>query len=514
MDVVVSYADRSVRFGPSASPVSVGRGPGCDVVVDDGWVSRSHLMLRWDGSVWRVEDSSSRGTWVDGRRIREVVVSGPVVVVLGHPSVVLELVPVGSESSDVTVGSAGAGPQDLVGVGSAAAAAGGGVGDGAVGGGDGGSAAGRGGGRWWLAGLGVVVVLGLVGGLVVWSPWSSGGGDGGVAADDPGEDSFGVDVAVPTPVEFEEVIPELDEAVAEAEAEAEGGSGSVDPVVVAKAKVDAVVATAERAGLSVIAPASPLGAGLYGGSGVNACDVVGLKGFLAGDPVKAEAFARVQGIEVSEIGSFVDGLTAGFLLADTKVVNHGFKGGKEKPVEAVLKAGNAVLVDDQGVPRVRCKCGNPLKAAGVELDGKIVDPRVFADEVINARVGKTSYSDPSDALDKPNDNEVSLGTATAPCEFYIELGFVDNILVNGQGDDLRVIEVGAVEPTDVFVDQDGSWVKVGQIGGGDRSIDLSPAVPDGFETRAVRLCDVDDVDTSGSPGADIDAVATLNWRAP
>ncbi|GAP52775.1 serine/threonine protein kinase [Streptomyces azureus] len=49
------------------------------------------------------------------------------------------------------------------------------------------------------------------------------------------------------------------------------------------------------------------------------------------------------------------------LRADTGVTNHGFRAGRAAVLQAVLQAGTAVLVDDRGVPRVRCACGNPLR---------------------------------------------------------------------------------------------------------------------------------------------------------
>ena len=48
------------------------------------------------------------------------------------------------------------------------------------------------------------------------------------------------------------------------------------------------------------------------------------------------------------------------LREDTRVTNHGFLNGQANRFDAVLEAGTAVLVDDRGVPRVRCACGNPL----------------------------------------------------------------------------------------------------------------------------------------------------------
>ncbi len=49
------------------------------------------------------------------------------------------------------------------------------------------------------------------------------------------------------------------------------------------------------------------------------------------------------------------------LRADTRVTNHGFRAGRAGAYQSVLQAGTAVLVDDRGVPRVRCACGNPLR---------------------------------------------------------------------------------------------------------------------------------------------------------
>lgn len=47
--------------------VRLGRGPDNDLVVDDGTLSRSHLLLRFGADVWTVEDlHSSNGTRVDG----------------------------------------------------------------------------------------------------------------------------------------------------------------------------------------------------------------------------------------------------------------------------------------------------------------------------------------------------------------------------------------------------------------------------------------------------------------
>ncbi len=103
--------------------------------------------------------------------------------------------------------------------------------------------------------------------------------------------------------------------------------------------------------------------GLYGGSRERAsCDVDRLVSFLEGEANrdKAEAFASVLGIDVDEIESFVSDLTPVVLGEDTAVTNHGFSEGEAMPRRSVLQRGTAVLVDDEGVPRVKCYCGNPL----------------------------------------------------------------------------------------------------------------------------------------------------------
>lgn len=108
-------------------------------------------------------------------------------------------------------------------------------------------------------------------------------------------------------------------------------------------------------------------AGLYGGTlKTSQCDKAQLVSFLAANPDKAKAWAQVQGISVEQIAPFVNKLTSVVLRSDTMVVNHGFANGKATTFTSVLQAGTAVLVNDQGLPVVKCYCGNPLTAAPVD----------------------------------------------------------------------------------------------------------------------------------------------------
>ncbi|MFF4559780.1 DUF6777 domain-containing protein [Streptomyces sp. NPDC001435] len=102
--------------------------------------------------------------------------------------------------------------------------------------------------------------------------------------------------------------------------------------------------------------------GLYGGTArVGSCDVERQIGYLAADPARGSAFARAEGITRTAVPGYLRGLTPVVLRADTRVTNHGYRDGQAAGFQSVLQAGTAVLVDDRGVPRVRCACGNPLK---------------------------------------------------------------------------------------------------------------------------------------------------------
>ncbi|MFI8228277.1 DUF6777 domain-containing protein [Streptomyces sp. NPDC085900] len=104
--------------------------------------------------------------------------------------------------------------------------------------------------------------------------------------------------------------------------------------------------------------------GLYGGTReTSVCDVAKLKAFLT-DPAnhrKARAWAAALDITTDRIPGYLDGLTPVLLRHDTLVRNHDYKKGKATPFDSLLQAGIAVLVDEQGLPAVKCSCGNPLR---------------------------------------------------------------------------------------------------------------------------------------------------------
>jgi hypothetical protein len=183
-------------------------------------------------------------------------------------------------------------------------------------------------GRQWAA-IGVAAVAAVVLIVVLMS-----GGGGGEKSEAVPREVMLVSAAAPGPDPF---TPPVDPA---------------DPVEAA-----AVVGAQPVSG---VAPAA--GAPLYGGSGDNrVCDVEALARFLEQNPAKARAWADVLGISADSVGYYVrTSLWPSVLLYDTRVTNHGFANGRATPLQAVLQAGTAVLVDFTGQPRVKCKCGNPL----------------------------------------------------------------------------------------------------------------------------------------------------------
>ncbi len=117
------------------------------------------------------------------------------------------------------------------------------------------------------------------------------------------------------------------------------------------------VATAVRSG--AVEATQP---GLYGAKrGQAACDSSQLVDELNADPALREAFAVKLAVATTDLGKSVGVMASVVLRSDTLVIDHLFVGGKAVGQAAVLEAGTPVLVDQFGVPRVRCTSGSPLQ---------------------------------------------------------------------------------------------------------------------------------------------------------
>jgi hypothetical protein len=101
--------------------------------------------------------------------------------------------------------------------------------------------------------------------------------------------------------------------------------------------------------------------GLYAGAqGEPSCDREALDRALRQDGAKRGAWASAEGIAASDVSEYLQRLTSGVLIEDTRVTNHTYRDGSATEVQSVLQAGTAVLIDRRGVPRVRCASGSPL----------------------------------------------------------------------------------------------------------------------------------------------------------
>jgi hypothetical protein len=105
------------------------------------------------------------------------------------------------------------------------------------------------------------------------------------------------------------------------------------------------------------------GEGSFGGTGSNfVCDRERLIGFLDEQQDRLKAWARVEAIEPNSeaVGTYIRALKPATLLEPTRVTNHKFVNGRAVASQAMLAEGTAVLIDENGSIRVRCRTGSPL----------------------------------------------------------------------------------------------------------------------------------------------------------
>ena len=118
-------------------------------------------------------------------------------------------------------------------------------------------------------------------------------------------------------------------------------------------------APAEKRGTKVV----DVGSGPFGGTGSDrVCDRELLIRSLAARPDRLREWARVLGVAPTEraVAAYIRKLRPATLTRDTRVTNHSFVNGHAVAFQSILQAGTAVLVDKDGVPVARCRCGNPL----------------------------------------------------------------------------------------------------------------------------------------------------------
>jgi OmpA-OmpF porin, OOP family len=143
----------------------------------------------------------------------------------------------------------------------------------------------------------------------------------------------------------------------------------------------------------------------------------------------------------------------------------------------------------------------------------------FADKVVRYKPGVpppvASHSKPEKSIGIPDfDGTAVTGFVSLGTSGELVLAFTDNALVNIEGPDLVVFEVGKyVEETWLYVSRDGKrWRNTGKIGGGNVKVDIGDSTLPGEIFRYVKLVDAATATKTGDlkwPGADIDAVAAI-----
>gem|GEM_PF-6890952 len=151
----------------------------------------------------------------------------------------------------------------------------------------------------------------------------------------------------------------------------------------------------------------------------DACDKATLLETLQANDQRNAAWRSVFNLAESDVSEFIDRLNPVTLAQDSVVMNHGFIEGRAAPVRTILQAGTIVLADGFGVPRVLCKCGNPLLTAGpVAMEDPIGKPwadfdakRVISLVAVDEPPAPTATAAPTTAPD-PTPTVVSTPTAT------------------------------------------------------------------------------------------------------
>jgi len=140
----------------------------------------------------------------------------------------------------------------------------------------------------------------------------------------------------------------------------------------------------------------------------------------------------------------------------------------------------------------------------------------FADRVVSFTPGekpsKAPFDFPGSALGAPNyRNTYSADFISLGCNGELITQFTDNILVDVDGIDLYIFEIGpVVEKTTLAISSDGEiWTEVGEIEGARSDVDIGPFVSKGDKFPFVRLTNASNACGGNHAGADIDAIAAV-----
>ncbi|WP_019973410.1 DUF6777 domain-containing protein [Mycobacterium sp. 141] len=90
------------------------------------------------------------------------------------------------------------------------------------------------------------------------------------------------------------------------------------------------------------------------------CDGATAATALLNDATRGTTWATALDLQRNEIPYYLNTLTPVTLTVDTWVTSYGYVDGAARPYQTVLQAGNAVMIDPAGVPRLHCEGLSPL----------------------------------------------------------------------------------------------------------------------------------------------------------
>jgi hypothetical protein len=145
----------------------------------------------------------------------------------------------------------------------------------------------------------------------------------------------------------------------------------------------------------------------------------------------------------------------------------------------------------------------------------------FADSVVSftpgARPSEAVWVEPHHALDEPDYTRTTApGILSLGCDGVLVVRFDDNALVDVNGPDLNVFEVGpAVEATELAVPVDGrAWLEVGRIEGARAELELTGLIDPDDVYRYARLINRSRTCGGRHSGADIVRMRGHGERRP
>ena len=139
----------------------------------------------------------------------------------------------------------------------------------------------------------------------------------------------------------------------------------------------------------------------------------------------------------------------------------------------------------------------------------------FADEVIRFTKGDPAAlelsSNPSAAISLPDFDGADKGFVSLGCGGMLILKFTNNALINIEGPDLYIFEMGKyIESTELSISKNGiNWISIGEIKGAKAEVDIGEFTKPDDVFNYVQLIDLKSGCHGLWPGADIDAVAAI-----